>query len=470
VFRGLPVDVHPASLIEQLMVTAPELITEAPSSISYNDDDRTGSGFSFNWINETMGVVLHVGPERSWTVLSEFLAGTKRKLVSSMYQFHAAHVAAAMRGELQGHASVKLVLAGESRDPSSGPVKPGEFDRRMTFDQWEADFGDHFDRIFVPVGNAGLVASDYHIKVTVRDDGADSTVWLSSGNWTKSSQPLIATANLDDPSKTSAAGNREWHVIISNKTLADRFRNHIEADFEQSLTLGGRPEAVEDRLMVDIPLTMMEAVEAEGPPAHVVTPKTIKRKVRVKPLLTPDKLGAVYSNAVLQLIKSAKHQLLFQNQYVAMRGAANGSFLEKLVAALVDRSQHIADCRVILRSPLTDPNFNMSKLKRLGMNVHQVVRIVPNTHTKGIIVDGRRVLIGSHNWSSLGVTLNRDASLIFDDAEIAQYYAEVFELDWDRAREVSFTEVPVDESPRMASGEEPPEGFVRMTLSEYLES
>ncbi|HLG57661.1 MAG TPA: phospholipase D-like domain-containing protein [Vicinamibacterales bacterium] len=468
-FRGLPVDVRPASLEEQLMVSAPELTTEATTSISYNDEDRTGHGFSFNWVNEMMELNLHIGPERSWTVLADFLAGTKKRLVTSMYEFQAAHIAKAMQAELEGQASLKMVLAPQSKDPSSGTIPAGEFDRSLTFDQWESDFGDHFDRIFVPYGANGLVANAYHIKVTVRDEGKDAVVWLSSGNWTKTSQPLIAPADLDNPSKTSKAGNREWHVVIANKTLADRFRNHIEADFEQAMTLGGTPEAVENPPLVDVPVTVLEAVVAEGPPAHVMLPKTITRKVRVKPLLTPDKQGAVYSNAVLQLIRSATTQLLFQNQYINMKGAEAG-FLKKLVAALVDRSKTIADCRIILRSPLDGKDFHLSQLKRLGMDVHQTVRLLPNTHTKGIVVDGRRVLIGSHNWSSSGVTLNRDASLIFDDVEISQYYAETFELDWARAKPVTFQDVIVHESARMAIGDEPPAGFVRMTLSEYLES
>ena len=96
------------------------------------------------------------------------------------------------------------------------------------------------------------------------------------------------------------------------------------------------------------------------------------------------------------------------------------------------------------------------------------VRILTNTHTKGIIVDGKRVLIGSHNWSSQGVSLNRDASLIFDDEEVAQYYAEAFELDWERAREPRFDE-RVDESIRPAEGNSPPPSFVRMSLADYLE-
>jgi hypothetical protein len=67
------------------------------------------------------------------------------------------------------------------------------------------------------------------------------------------------------------------------------------------------------------------------------------------------------------------------------------------------------------------------------------------------------------------VTLNRDASLIFDDEPIAQYYAEAFELDWDRATDVIAEDATDESVPRLATGDEPPAGFVRMTLAEYLE-
>jgi hypothetical protein len=66
------------------------------------------------------------------------------------------------------------------------------------------------------------------------------------------------------------------------------------------------------------------------------------------------------------------------------------------------------------------------------------------------------------------VTLNRDASLIFDDEEVAQYYAEAFELDWERASEPRLDEV-VTEGVQPAEGDAPPPGFIRMTLSDYLE-
>lgn len=461
-FKTFPVEVRAASIEDVMEATG--LLPEATTSISYNDADRTGPGFSFNWVDEDMTLDLHVGPERSWTVLSKFLKG-KRDLVSSMYEFHAAHIAQAIEEDLHDGASLRLVLARQSRDPSNNEIPAGDFDRSETFDRWEERFDTKFDRIFVPLGANGLVALSYHIKVTVADG---DTMWLSSGNWKRSSQPVIPTASLDDPKVTSRAGNREWHVVVRNATLAKRFSNHIKADFEHSEELGGTPESIEDQIMVDVPLAFRESIDLEAPPARVIKPLRINRRVRVKPLLTPDKKGAVYSNAVLQLVRSAERQLLFQNQYIKMKGA-NGGFFKQLVDALVEKAQELDDFRIILRRENDSLDFDLSELKRRGVDLDRQVKVLSKTHTKGLIVDGRRVLVGSHNWSSLGVTLNRDASLIFDDEEVAQYYAQAFELDWDRASEPRIEEEAVFEGVRPAEGSTPPDGFVRMSLSEYLE-
>jgi phosphatidylserine/phosphatidylglycerophosphate/cardiolipin synthase-like enzyme len=215
-----------------------------------------------------------------------------------------------------------------------------------------------------------------------------------------------------------------------------------------------------------VPAIALEALDLEAAAAVVLEPLAVDRTLRVTPLLTPDGKGKVYCDAVLDLIKSARTQLLFQNQYIKMAGATSG-FLKALVDALVDRVTTIDDARIILRSggSLVD---DVSALKRRGVDPARIRRL-RNTHTKGIVVDGARVLVGSHNWSAPGVTLNRDASLIFDDEAIAQYYAAAFELDWDRATGAVAEEVRPEGVPRLASGDEPPAGFVRMTLAEYLE-
>jgi V8-like Glu-specific endopeptidase len=464
-YAGFPVQVRGATIAERIEAEGVG-VPEAPvTSIMYNDGDRTGSGFSFDWVEEEMEVVLHVGPERSWSVLSEFLLSAQRELVSSMYQFHAAHVAAAVENRLKSGTEMTLVVAPQTRDPRSGKIPNGDFDRSETFEHWREKFADIFDPMFVPIGSQGLVANAYHIKVTVRDN---SRVWLSSGNWTRTSQPLIAKSDLADPRVTGAAGNREWHAVLESNTLAERFWNHIKADYEQSLKLGGTEEAVQQEMLVDVPLSVIEAVELERAPARVVEPKVVKRSLRVRPLLTPDQRGAVYSKAVLQLIRSAKRQLLFQNQYIKMHGAESG-FMSQLVSALTKKAQEIEDCRIILRKPNDELAYDLAQLKKRGIDINRQVRLLMNTHTKGIITDGARVLLGSHNWSSSGVTLNRDASVIFDDEEVAQYYAEAFELDWERASEPRFDDDPAEESVRPAERDGPPPGFARMSYWEYIE-
>lgn len=468
-FKGYRVLVRPASVADQLDALrggeVTDMAEEAVTSIAYDDADRRGAGFSFGWIEESMDLTLHVGPERSWNVLSGFLQAARKELVSSMYEFHAKHIAQTVQKRLRDGTSMTLVLAAQSRDPKDDEIPDGDFDRSDTFTAWENGFGERFELVHVPVGSSGLVATSYHIKVTVRDR---EWVWLSSGNWKRSSQPLIDASDLDDPKITSRAGNREWHVVLRNKTLAERFRNHILADFEAAQELGGTPESAAEQIFVDVPRALLEGMQLEAAPERVLHELPIQRRVRVKPLLTPDRKGRIYTDAVVDLIESAEQQLVFQNQYIMMRGAKTGN-LKQLVDALVRKSREIEDFRMILRSGSDTFWDDMTALKKRGLDVARCVKRLPKIHTKGIVVDGRRVLLGSHNWSALGVSLNRDASLIFDDREIAAYYLEAFDIDWQRASALDFESALTPEYPRLAEGDRPPDNFVRIPLSSYLE-
>jgi phosphatidylserine/phosphatidylglycerophosphate/cardiolipin synthase-like enzyme len=54
-------------------------------------------------------------------------------------------------------------------------------------------------------------------------------------------------------------------------------------------------------------------------------------------------------------------------------------------------------------------------------------------HNKLVIVDEEKVLISSQNWSEPAVTINREAGVLIERAEIASYFAQIFEEDWDNA-------------------------------------
>ncbi|MFO0614465.1 MAG: phospholipase D-like domain-containing protein [Polyangiaceae bacterium] len=437
-FRGHPLRFFPANAVEQFEHRG--LLETRGPTIQYDDDARQGEDYALDAVTEVMDIIAHVGPEYSWEVLEAFIEGTKSgSLVSSMYEFHARHIMNAIQDRLDERASVTLVLDRKT----FGRIKDEtyDFDRDKVFSQWSQRYPERFKYVVVPLGSTGLVLQAYHVKVSVRDE---DTVWLSSGNWKAgTSQPLVDDSVRERAPKANLPGNREWHVVIKNQRLARRLRKHILQDLERSTELarGAPPERVEAREeAVYEPVESSEVSEVRRA-EKLLPPREISGRIRVKPLLTPDDEGAVYADTVLRLIRSARESLLFQIPYIGMPSnpRAYRGFIDDLIAALVDRMKTIADARLILRSggrALSSPNHAAWYLKSKGIDLERQVRVMEKHHTKGMVVDGKRVLLGSHNWSAAGVTLNRDASLLIDHREVAQYYAEAFRIDWGRANPI----------------------------------
>ena len=91
-----------------------------------------------------------------------------------------------------------------------------------------------------------------------------------------------------------------------------------------------------------------------------------------------------------------------------------------------------------------------------------------NCHTKGIVVDRKRILLGSQNWSNDGVSVNRDASLLFADEELAGYFAEIFEHDWNNlaVQDIGPEPAPIEAA---RAEEATPQGKVLLSWKDYLE-
>jgi phosphatidylserine/phosphatidylglycerophosphate/cardiolipin synthase-like enzyme len=144
-------------------------------------------------------------------------------------------------------------------------------------------------------------------------------------------------------------------------------------------------------------------------------------------------------------------------------------FIDELIRALAGKLKTLANARVILRSggsKFSAPTHAAWFFKSKGVDIDNRLRVIENHHTKGMIVDGRRVLLGSHNWSKPGVTLNRDASLLFDDTEVAEYYTEAFEIDWARSNKLQPKRFVPETVVLEAAGDAPPLGFQRVRLSD----
>jgi phosphatidylserine/phosphatidylglycerophosphate/cardiolipin synthase-like enzyme len=100
----------------------------------------------------------------------------------------------------------------------------------------------------------------------------------------------------------------------------------------------------------------------------------------------------------------------------------------------------------------------------------QRVRMQAGCHTKGIIIDSKTILMGSHNFTNQGINVNRDASLLIVNEDIAKYYERVFLHDWDRLAKETIREeaTPIAVTGAREEAAADGEDFVRVPWS-YIE-
>jgi PLD-like domain len=450
------------SAFEKLLGGEGELPFAAPKTGTYEEPEPS----RLVPVHEQMELTICVSPEAGWSELETFLGDTTTTLTVAMYQFTAPHIFEAVeKAVTSAGRTLELILHPVPEKPAKSGVKADELDEEdEVIAPLEKEMKKRFEQTWATLVSKanpdGLFASAYHIKVAVRDSSA---VWLSSGNWQSSNQPNVHPFAPDPgelPAQFQRKYNRDYHAIVSNKTLADIYEFYIKRDFEESAKQAGEAVAfVQPDLFVPEEVEVPEDV-AFAAPKQMFKPLQLNRKVNVQPLLTPDN----YTELTLKLIQSAQKSIWFQNQYINFRGTSD-DFPEfrALVGALKDKVRKQLDVRIICRDLMKQESLDV--LIALGFP-KEVFRFQPACHNKTIIVDGKVVVFGSHNWSNEGVKTNRDASLIFDDEEIAGYLAEVYNYDWMTLA----TAHPTKARPRVAqAGEETPKGFKRVPFTAVFE-
>jgi Trypsin-like peptidase domain/PLD-like domain len=406
-----------------------------------------------------MRVVAHVSPDAGWAQLSAFLGATTRKLVVGIYDFGAPHIVKAVKKAGKQAGFRKLTLVMQPGESVGTGTKGNDLEDAEVVDQLSDNLGRKFQNAWVRIGSVhGWVASSYHIKVAVRDDQA---LWLSSGNWQSSNQP-DADPLSEQEVKWLRDYNREWHVIVEHAGLAKTFAAFLQHDFENNRTNDPTEAVPIPTLLIPDGFFYREITE------RITNFKYFKpfedtRAFTVTPILSPDN----YHHQVLRLIESARDELLIQNQTFKAPSESHDA-LRELLGAVLQKQNEGVRIRIIfriLRAP--DARKVLEGLQEFGLDTKNI-RVQKNCHTKGIIVDRNKVLVGSQNWSNDGVSVNRDASLLFEDKPLAEYFAEIFEHDWwNIARQnVGRETEPIEFAPAEAA---PRPGMIRISFKEFLE-
>jgi len=411
-------------------------------------------------------VTCHASPDAGWPVLSKFLDGIKQRVTIAMYDFTAPHIMRTLESAAaDANANVSLILdPGQSLTNGDEPNNPksGDFSEDVVRKDLEKKLQSHFAFVWAAVTRKGKVDAGFSIGISHQGRGPRREGLLAvERQLASSNQPDIDPLGPDRGlSNVHTMYNREWHVIVQEQTLAQTYEDFIKYDEKQA-----KPHNVGPQTAIRPDLFVPEELLAQAAADKYFAPRDINIGAGevVQPLLTPDN----YADNVLPLITSAKRTLYFQNQYIKISDdeTKNPPKFAALVDALREKIDGGVDVRIILRD-IGDTRPMLEALKTNGFDMSHV-RLQKSCHNKGIIVDGEVVLLGSHNWSGDGTVYNRDASLIFHNRDVAQYFQTIFLYDWDNlARQKASAESAM---PRLAlSGEEPPEGSFRIPWESYF--
>jgi len=199
---GYPVHVMQADPLRQLQeidaATADRVMTAAAATYTYkpiegNPIDRP--------VTVTSPLLCHVGPDAGWPVLQRFLQDAKKTLAVAIYDFNAAYIAKTLISSAEAN-GLDITVNWDNT-----PTIPGESD---TFKEIRQQLGQRFRDVIVETGSGHRFANSYHEKVAVRDSTA---FWLSSGNWTATSQPDIDPVEQPE----TGAGPRSARLVMRHR-------------------------------------------------------------------------------------------------------------------------------------------------------------------------------------------------------------------------------------------------------------
>jgi phosphatidylserine/phosphatidylglycerophosphate/cardiolipin synthase-like enzyme len=219
-------------------------------------------------------------------------------------------------------------------------------------------------------------------------------------------------------------GNRGWGVYLEDPDLAEYFLMIFMTDYRGKSVTGyngsaGNPE-----------IAPLEKHKVEFPPVFFVG-------ATVRPVIAPDT-----SSQINDLINSAENSIEIEQAYITNETPYS---LNPYLSAAINASRRGVHVRVLLDSywyNIEDEKDNdemVAVINRIGASENLPLEArcadlsaneIDKIHNKGVIVDGRYVLVSSINWNSNSPNFNREAGVIIDHPGVARYFLDVFEDDW----------------------------------------
>ncbi len=346
-------------------------------------------------------VTAFVSPDCSFSVLQKEIDNASFSLCINLYQFENPYLMDIVLDALNRGVTVCLLLEGST----VGGIK----DEELYIAEKIKERGGEVRFAQDPFIN--------HAKYVIIDN---ETTIVMSENWKNTGIPC-----------NNSFGNRGWGIVIRNAGVASYFKEVFFEDFYRCKDFSTEIEGLETKVITrEIP---------EGSYVPVFELLTMNCNFTVIPVLAPD--TAMSDETILGMVNSAKESVFVQ-QFSTGRFWDGGD--NAFIYALIEAARRGCEVKVLLDSKdynldtWNDNDEAIAWMEEIASeeNLSLEAKLadldslgLTKIHNKGLIVDGKKVLITSLNWNANSI-YNREAGVIVENEEIASFYEDVFLHDW----------------------------------------
>ena len=266
-----------------------------------------------------------------------------------------------------------------------------------------------------------------HQKFVIIDN---ETTIVHAGNWAK-------TSFAEDGKKA----NREWSIAMTDTEVTGYYRDVFDYDWRNGLAYDAGRDGTGSALSY--------SETGSSYPRPFSTPGHFSGQMKVTPIFSPD----TSLQGILYLINSAQATLDIQIPYFTSYG--DGGEVDTIIDAIIAAQERGVTVRVITEEGAKDDiELVVEEFKLHDIPVvYQYETWFAAQHNKGIIVDGRLVLVSSINYSDESIGANREAGVIIENEDIAQWYLEIFDYDWQLGEIANSDEVNIDWNPNIPTSD-----------------
>lgn len=378
------------------------------------------SHFPYATFNFSGNVTVFTSPDSSFNKIANSIDNAQDSIYLNIYQFHNFYLMDHILDALERGVDVKIMLEGN-------PVNGIDDEERYIANQTVAAGGEV--RFMINDGARGIHDryAFNHAKYALIDN---ETTMVMSENWKNTGVPVNNTF-----------GNRGWGIIVNNPDVTDYFSAVFFEDWKPA-SRDSFPFTANDSTYGNKygrpPLDFVpNRTIPTGNYSHPFNSEIISGAFNVSPVLAPD-TSLMQTESIIGMIKRAKNSVYVEQLYIYKDWDAEPNpFLE----AVINASRSGCDVKILL-NPTYSFESNQATIDYVkgiaadeGLNLDAGFIDIESTglnktHNKGVIVDRRKVLISSINWNEYSPTNNREAGLIIENEDVAEFYTEVFLYDW----------------------------------------